>query len=531
MPNALTGDFSAVLEVSGSTINRILASLHQSTGPPHLPHEIFIRVGDTGAIDGAQGTVRAQVSVPAIELIPNAEDRVAFSFWLRVWYVSDPYRTALPEFIYGVVGAEYGLVIHQIPQSREHPRGGTYGYLSVIPGSVHFKSATPDHSADSEITKQLEPLLSHHYVPSPSPITADFRNHRFKSLVQSTGSAVAHPLPLQGAPTGGNMASINQVFLAGKDFAVAVSSDYIISLVDGMLATIQAAKLPQVTVKVKAFGFTIASATYTMSITDAHSTWSSGTINLSLNGSATSSGSWLLPDNVDFSITQALIIGFNPSTESLTVTPSGPPNVSASVSGVFGGLAQGQVQNTVTSTFNSELTTALTKLGPQLQALADQKQNLVDQLHTLDPLAGAKLEAAESTADGLILRGSISLAPRTPMQRSFDKLAGRAGYSAFFSWIPGGRVTEYDWKWELDVPPDPTFGTEKHADRFLLLEEKQALPAVPPPPGKNLPLRSGTVCLVVRGVTIDPVTGAEVSVVSSTALGLEGECQHFYPPK
>jgi|GEM_PF-6020034 len=38
MPNPLTGDFEAALQVSGGTINRLMATLHQNGGAnPKLP--------------------------------------------------------------------------------------------------------------------------------------------------------------------------------------------------------------------------------------------------------------------------------------------------------------------------------------------------------------------------------------------------------------------------------------------------------------------------------------------------------------
>jgi hypothetical protein len=45
--NPLTGDFEAVLQVGGLTVNRLLATMHQSGGSnpslPSFPHAVWIR--------------------------------------------------------------------------------------------------------------------------------------------------------------------------------------------------------------------------------------------------------------------------------------------------------------------------------------------------------------------------------------------------------------------------------------------------------------------------------------------------------
>ena len=55
MANPLTGDFDAVLQVSGSTVDRLLASIHQNGGTkttlPGFTHGTRLRVGDPTPID------------------------------------------------------------------------------------------------------------------------------------------------------------------------------------------------------------------------------------------------------------------------------------------------------------------------------------------------------------------------------------------------------------------------------------------------------------------------------------------------
>ena len=68
MANPLTGDFEAVLQISGSTINRLLATLHENahTNPklPSFPHSVQMRLGDDHALEGVRGLAHVQIAVP-----------------------------------------------------------------------------------------------------------------------------------------------------------------------------------------------------------------------------------------------------------------------------------------------------------------------------------------------------------------------------------------------------------------------------------------------------------------------------------
>ena len=87
MANPLTGDFDAVLQVSGTTVNRLLASMHQNAGDkpqlPSFPHLIGLRIGDPHPIDGMRGSIRAQVSAPQIELIHGADNKFHLEVSIR----------------------------------------------------------------------------------------------------------------------------------------------------------------------------------------------------------------------------------------------------------------------------------------------------------------------------------------------------------------------------------------------------------------------------------------------------------------
>jgi hypothetical protein len=536
MPNnPLTGDFAAVLQISASTINRLLASMHQNPGPPGpgslptLPHDSFIRIGDDTPVDGVRGTARAQVSVPAVELIHRSQDRTAFRIWLRIWYTPDSGSSPLREFSYGEMRVEYGLQTRQLPQSPEHPRGGVYAFLGFIPGSVSFESYGPDRSADAEIGRQIEAVLSRRYIPTPHPMLDEFQHRRFLSLVSVGEQAVAHALEVGAAGSAGDIASVRQIFLGGHHFAVAISRDYIMSLFSGPLNAIRALSLTfSVTIALGVKPFQVTStAHYNVTISSATADWAAGTIQLNITGRAQGDGTDWAPDHADFSISQALALSFNPSTQSLALTQVGSPAVSVSVSGIYGSLVEGEAKKNVANIFNAQLSSALAAVQPQLQKATDEKQKLISQLQTFDTTANAAWVAAEFTVDGMILRGSVHLSPRTPVQLAFQKLDNEHGYTAQATWAPGGRVIEFRWKWEFDIAPSPPPGTEVDIETFLLLS-RNGLPALPPPVSSHLPTVSGTVCLAIKAAQVNAVTGGEDLVDSQVVLG-HLWCQHFWP--
>jgi hypothetical protein len=113
MSNPLTGDFDAVFQVSGATVNRLLASMHQNAFTnrdlPSFPHTVQIRIGDDRALDGVRGFTQVQLGCPRIELIHGATDRFILVVDVRARYRPDPGTEPLPEFIHGTVRAEYRI--------------------------------------------------------------------------------------------------------------------------------------------------------------------------------------------------------------------------------------------------------------------------------------------------------------------------------------------------------------------------------------------------------------------------------------
>ncbi len=542
MPNPITGDFEAVLQVSGSTIDRLLASMHQQFGTPTslpvFPHDTFILLGDDGGASGVRGIARIQLSPPRIELLHMAQDRFVIRVWVRAHFTPDSGSAAFPTFIYGEVRAEYRI------REEHHQRYGVVIASYVDPSGVTFNSAGPDKSWDSAITAQVVHALTVKYVMTPHPLKADFQERRLRSLREPGGiSAVTVPLALSTPNPAGGLASLNAVVLGGRDLAVAISREYIMSLVQPTLDSLLASQM-KVSVHINTpWPLPDISTIYHVVIERAIATWAPGVvpvlnvpggrISLDIGGRATTPNI-ILPD-ASFTVKHDLWLIFNAPTETFTLYHNGTPWVSASVSGLFGGIAKSIVENKLASQFVGYANSAVAKAGPQLQNTATRKKVLVDQLQSMDGGADAHFTGAEFTPDVAILKGTITVSPRAWMKVNLGKLSDASGFTAYPSWIPGGRITEFHWSWFwfTTSPTSPTTGPfgQAHDDRFLL-QSNQSLPGLPPVPGTPLPPwgSAGAMCLTIHGMVTDVVTGAEVPVTSAGMLFRMKPCLYFYPP-
>jgi len=142
---------------------------------------------------------------------------------------------------------------------------------------------------------------------------------------------------------------------------------------------------------------------------------------------------------------------------------------------------------------------------------------LSKQLQSLDDRALVGLDHAGFSRDGLIFRGWVALSSRHRPLVQNEKTPEEDGHTALQSWIPGGRIDTFEWSWIWSGSGDP--GKSTQDDRFVLRR----------PPGKSsrwgtslgltLPLPGldgyGFVCLTIKGVRVDSVTGHLVPVEST----------------
>lgn len=537
MANSLTGDFDAVLQVSGATLNRLLASMHQNAGVkanlPSFPHSIWIRLGDGAPLDGVSGYLQAQISVPSIELINGATDRFIVQFGIRGWYKTDPGAAPLPAFINGTVRAEYYLQDIDPKCPGWANRAADYLWIRVDPESVQFQGTAVDDvnplavippppspaataAIQHEIARQIAGLLATRFEPAPHPVSQRFRKGSMISLSSAAGTATALPLGLDGDPSG-QITSISNVLTNGSDFAIAIQRDQILALSAPTLAAIQSYS---VTVKVHVsmpWPAPDIDTVYNVSINPPTIDWlpygSFAALRIKASGSATTNS--ILAD-ANFDVTQDINLTFDAGSESLSLSP-GARTVTTHSSGLGSGPIADGVNGAVDGAVKSMVASACANAQPSLDAMTSRKQELIDQLRTIDDEADAHFNSASFVDDGMILRGAISLAIRQAPAVSFEKTLQEDGFSALNSWIPGGRIDRFDWSWQFSGQTKG--GTANYTDRFVLRRPAGAVGrwglrgTSQPIPGID---GAGSVCLKIEGVQVDPASGASIRVTSTT---------------
>jgi len=563
MPNALTGDFDAVLELSGGTLNRLLATMHQNavadSGEPSLPHVAYFRVGDDRSVPGARGSVAAQIGVPQVELIHGASDRFRLHVDIRARYRADPGSTPLADIIHGTVHAEYKF--EDIDPTCFGWQGIAVDYLwmRVIRDTVSFDGILRNESSilsligvldeqtvKGRVEKLLATLLDTRFAPTPQPVGKQFR--RLRSLAFGGGpaqSGIAMPFGLSGETPAGNIASINDLFLGGRDFGVAVSREHIMAAIEPKLEPIVGLQRDfhvhgdagvggglELDYHVR---LDVATAEWVSPFAIPFAPLSGGLIWIRVSGVGWASrlyrsgvfniGSVHASDlQMTFGVEQFLFLGFDEGSEQLTVTPVGTPAVSLNYDGPFSGYVNPLARDAIAAQLQSRLGGAMAQAQNDLAFFTApaRKAALIDQLRRIDGAAGARFTDAVFRVEGLILRGVIPLSHRHVPQVSFEKTPAGDGFDAIESWIPGGRIDSFEWTWGwftngIEAPPGPP-GASAPDDTFTLRRPQGprskfgvSLSREQPLPGLD---GHGRMCLVIRGVHVDHVTGALVPVTS-----------------
>lgn len=539
MANPLTGDYDVVLQVSGATINRLLASMHQNTDPdsklPKFPHSVSMRIGDPTPIDGMRGTAWAQVSVPLIELIHGEDDRFNLEVAIRARYRPDPGTTPLPEFIHGTIRAQYR--IHSIDPNcwGWGKAGADYLWVKVVPDTVSFDGTAVDDQSVFELVQQQNPaeidsritrlatfLLKHTFKATPQKVEKRFRRGSMRSLHPGMNrSAVAVPLAGQG-----QIASIDQEFLDNRHFGVAISKALIESSVQAELDNLTASfvAFPQFTLRVSFAGYPVLTVniTWRLTLANASAEWtggvlpfaggSVGVITVKVTGQART------PDpkyNFDVHVTQLAMVTFNSSSEEFAVNLLGSPTLV--IPGLIGeAIDIAGKKGEIGQSIESSLKTEVSKLAAHL-SVKNRKGELIDQLKRLDPAPAAQFESALFSPDGIVVRGFISLSQRKAPVTEFVKTAEQDGFNAFSSWIPGGRIDSFNWTWSWmnSWKGDP--GSQTHTDRYVLKRPGGTLRTkfgLVKDISRPLPVIDGygSMCLTMRGWHVHPFTGALVPV-------------------
>ena len=542
MANPLTGDYDVVLQVSGTTINRLLATMHQNTDEkselPKFPHSVAMRIGDPTPIDGMRGTAWAQLTVPRIDLIHGKDDRFNLEVGIRARYKPDPGTTPLPEFIHGIVKAQYKIQKIDPNCFGWGKAASDYLWIRVDASTVSFDGTAVDDTSpfiavqppdpaqvDARITRLVMYLLKRKFQATPQKVEGRFRRGAMRSLnVGINRSAVAVPLAGQG-----QLASINQELLDGRDFGVAISSGLIVSTIQQELDALKANYSATYGIRFVAnvdlglFDVDVLTVNVTWRITIGSATvqWSGGTfpmfgtsvglLTFKVVAHARTADARF---NMDCEVTQLVMLTFDGGTEQFVATLVGAPSINPS--GLAGAVLSAGDKQKLGEFFKPTLQGEINKFVGNL-SVKNRKDELINQLKKLDPTPDAYFDEAVFSPDGVVVRGQILLSGRRAASTEFVKTPEQDGFDAFKSWIPGGRINSFDWTWTWMYSNQPG-GSTSHTDRFIL-RRPGGLHRSPfgmvTDLSRPLPVLDGfgSMCLTVRGERIHSVTGATVPIV------------------
>ena len=435
MPNRLTGGFDIAIQFSVHMLNRFLAAVHQNdnSGPMTFLHSFETRI--VNEAEGVSGRAEVQVGPPRAELL--AAERAKVHYPVMAHWIPDS-GSVLPElFLHGDLQVTAG--VHQWETEWETETGRRRYFLdfnlqsSEIEVSFNPAAGTELRAEYRErINRVLHGFMRSAFptenVPFDSP--PDVYYPTFKAM---PGERPAVTLLLNlvlnlgdVGPPAGAATEANQVFLSnGDDFAVAISSDYILPILrDSVRAQLERQLAGQIT------GLNV------------NVVFQTNQLQISVSGSANT-----FLGGANIIITQALRMQIRGNA---VVIEEPLPNPGVSVSGNF-------LVNLFSGIIKSRILSGLTTSSSR-RALVDAANGLLsERLRTLDVNqffnqfgvrpTSTTLTNVDIHPEAVVLHGTVTMPPwhepHVEQRIPVDVEGGQVQFNAFGSWIPGGRIESY----------------------------------------------------------------------------------------
>ena len=557
MANNLTGDYEAVVQVSVRKINGILSMMHRnkvnahaSDAPPTFEHSSpRVRIEDlkipkhdtthfakwyagvvqdlreTGvlpsdarsvlsekappgvssvlkkgwrdldiirlepAADGAvRGTADVQLSNPTISLAERSVGEVTVHVDVRVHYDPDKGSAPMPEPIHGEVRATY--IVKTKTEALSVQVSSHDNQIQFIP-----RIGSGLNAADADIiSAQVRKVLRHQFVAADVPMPPGSHFAEFIALGGELDPSQAFALPLQlsDSAAGGNIHSVNKNLLGGFEFAIAVSKEYVISKFQPTLDTLRQFQ-KDVTVHVTTIG--VVDPDYHISVSSADLFFENGAIKLEIHAKATTHHT-IAPNYNNIVIKQLIRLVL--ADQSVTLQASDSDLTIDGITGLFADKARSKTRSEIIDERNKALNPEPPGTPPGTvisQTVNNARTQLNETLLKFDPFSSVSYKAIETNPDGIVLRGAIA---HTRLDWRLDpvvdpKVAGD-GFTAFNSWIPGGRIEKYHWTYPIGGSgPVISFkpGVKDEIDRFI----------VPTPSDLGA---TGLICLRIEGTRMSP---------------------------
>jgi peroxiredoxin len=287
----------------------------------------------------------------------------------------------------------------------------------------------------------------------PVDLPPEFPFSEFKGVGSGANHAIALGMQLSDMPApAGAINSITQSVVGPSGFAFAVRKEFVNTIIDleEIKAAIQRRRI-RITISGPLGSYTV---TYKLRFSDGPDlTFRHGAIDVS-GRIAVETGNTFAPNGF-VSFKQALGLFLDNTTQVVTLERIGAPDVDESWF-----ISHGTAVREVNNAFATALATSA---SPVRKVFDDARQNLRKGLNTFDQAAVPRYATIAITPDGIIVRGDISTLPRPVAVIDIRDTADGTGFTAFDSWIPGGRVERFTWSWVeySSMVPSPWSGVTK----------------------------------------------------------------------
>jgi peroxiredoxin len=433
-----------------------------------------------------RGAVTLQLSIVFLDVPAGATSEIGLRAHVRAHYDPDAGTSDLPAPIHGEVRAVFDVRTVLSPSGRR---------LVVQPtaqdAKIEFVPApgTGLGGADvSAIAAQVRRAIRENFTLLPVALPPDFPFTGFKGLATEFERVLALPLQLSGPPLpSSSLQSLTQPVVASSGFAFAVSQEHLRTLVD--------TEAIRQAIRERTASFL--GATYRFRFSSGPTlTFVNGAIEVSGRVEVETSAVWAPNGFVSFR--QAIILVLDAASQTVSLQTAGEPDVDESWF-----IPHGRAVNIVEAEMASALAASS---APVRRVFADGRQALDRGLATFDRSASARFTEVSISEHGVVVRGDIGSAARAAPVVEVGETDQRAAFTAWQSWIPGGRIERLVWSWvDYGVHPGIWNGVSKSfADehRFIF----------PRPPGIT---ELSHVCLRIEGTRTLP-DGQVVSVAGGT---------------
>ncbi|HYN81692.1 MAG TPA: redoxin domain-containing protein [Gemmatimonadaceae bacterium] len=515
-----------------------------------------------------QGRAQVQISPPTMEIAHPSGSQVTVRLGLMCRYFPDPNTNPAAEFVRGelVITAPVSTAASQVANVVAIDIKANTAQISF---ALQWSSRPLTAEDRAGIDLVLRNALKTSFLPANITLPSNIAHAQFKTF-SGASSAVAvmldvamHP-PAGSGPVmsdalmpevviadggmldvassdtespAGDPATVNQVFLAGiDDFAFAVSSDFVRQSFAPALKRIRETPVEPVSFPVNGLVYTW-HVTYTIALNDVAFDLETGKMVLTMRGRA-STGSWT--PNFDFTARQEFGLTANGATAELAVgdlkfeTSSWMVNSWMWLVDLFTGRAKKsfeEMRNNALRDGNAreavrEMLNADANLGGFLRSLlspAAGKPPLNRQPY------GLAYASAEIRASGIVLHGNLSVLRWLPPRVEFEPIPasvqagggihGAGGmltrgsdYSALKSWIPGGRIQQFEWKSEGQSGAG-------HIDENRFVRISPPIVDLDVAESANLVSGYSPLCLTIRGTRLSSRGLVRSEAVEATVCG------------